>query len=294
MIHVEKHGPVVGIRMARAFLGRPIYWTTAYWVDGLLVDTGPRCTATELVKLLDSVHVDQVVVTHSHEDHTGGLAALIEHYPDVDVYASTPALPILERPSRLHMQLYRRLVWGTPEPVRGVMSLDAVENCIETPSYRFRVIETPGHTRDHISLFEPDHRWLFSGDAYIGGREQAWTPESDMFGIISSLRTLASLRPERLFPSLAHQVAEMEEMGLTVPDMVSRLFQEEPRLHFWTRGHFSAAHLIEACREYNAIFALGNQGHEPSSSATDSQMNPSTGPSGSKSSDSSAENRRGR
>ena len=39
MIHVEQHGPVLAIRMARGFLGRPLAWTTAYWVDGLLIDT---------------------------------------------------------------------------------------------------------------------------------------------------------------------------------------------------------------------------------------------------------------
>lgn len=36
MIHVEQHGPVTAIRMARSLLGRPVYWTAAYWVDGLL------------------------------------------------------------------------------------------------------------------------------------------------------------------------------------------------------------------------------------------------------------------
>ena len=37
MIHVEQHGPVVAIRMSRSFLGRPFWWTAAYWVDGVLM-----------------------------------------------------------------------------------------------------------------------------------------------------------------------------------------------------------------------------------------------------------------
>ena len=39
MIQVEQHGSVTVIRMARALLGRPLYWTAAYWLDGLLIDT---------------------------------------------------------------------------------------------------------------------------------------------------------------------------------------------------------------------------------------------------------------
>jgi hypothetical protein len=53
MIQVEQHGSVTVIRMARAVLGRPLYWTAAYWLDGLLIDAGPRCTADELVRVLD-------------------------------------------------------------------------------------------------------------------------------------------------------------------------------------------------------------------------------------------------
>ena len=75
MIQVEQHGPITSIRMARSFLGKPLYWTTAYWVDGLLIDTGPRCAAPELVRILQQVQVDQIVVTHGHEDTFGGLSA---------------------------------------------------------------------------------------------------------------------------------------------------------------------------------------------------------------------------
>lgn len=301
MIHVEKHGPVIAIRMARGFLGRPVYWAAAYWIDGLLIDTGPTCTASELTRLLRSVPVDTIVLTHSHEDQIGGLAALLEQRPEAKVYASERALPIIADPRRLQLQMYRRLVWGTPASVDSVCSLDEVENRIETGAYSFRVVETPGHSRDHISLFEPEHRWLFSGDTYIGGEDKAWTPESDMFGVISSLRTLATLHPERLFPGsgpvcrtplpdihqkirqlsdLAREVNHLAQVGLTVPEIVSYLFAEEPRIHFWTRGHYSAVHLVEACREYNTLFdsvdeTVSNRSRRQAGSKRSSSADPS-------------------
>ncbi|MCB0067930.1 MAG: MBL fold metallo-hydrolase [Caldilineaceae bacterium] len=276
MITVEQHGSVTVIRMARALFGRPLYWTAAYLVDGLLIDTGPVCTAGELVRVLDGAQLQQIAITHSHEDHIGGLAAVRAHFPGVPVYAARAALPAIEDPSLLHMQRYRQLVWGTPSPQTDVQSLDAVEDVIRTPSYTLRAIETPGHSRDHVSYFEPTFRWLFCGDAFIGGRDTAWVPEFDMFAVVSSLRTMAALRPERLFPGsgtvrrtplpdlhgkigdliqLAGEVARLEAGGYATGEMVEMIFKGEPRLRLWTMGHFSAANLIDACRAYNALTA---------------------------------------
>ncbi|MEZ4705952.1 MAG: MBL fold metallo-hydrolase [Caldilineaceae bacterium] len=275
MIHLEQHGPVVAIRMARALFARPIYWTAAYWVDGLLIDTGPSCTANELLRALGQLPVEQVVLTHSHEDHIGGLAAVRQRFPTARIYAAQRALSTIQQPERLQLQLYRRLLWGIPQATPDVMALDEIDNQIRTSNYLLRVVETPGYSLDHISLFEPHQRWLFCGDAYMEGKDEAWTPEFNMFGIVSSLRTLASLRPEKLFSgsgtvhrtpqpelhakirqlvTLAREVARLELIGLSAAEIVACLFKEESRLAFLTRGHFSAQNLVEACRAYNAIF----------------------------------------
>ena len=276
MIDVVQDGAVYAIRMSRSWFGRPFYWTTAYWLDGLLIDTGPACTARQLAKLLARLPVRQIAITHAHEDHIGGLYLLRRQFPDAKVYASRQAIPLIENPQRIEMQWYRRLLWGEPQPVQGVESLDSVEDRLITDDYVLRAIETPGHSRDHTSYFEPRYRWLFSGDAFIGGRDVAWTPEFDLFGVISSLRTLASLRPERLFAGsgtvrrtplpdlhgkisalaqLAQEVGRLDGDGCTTAEIVDLLFEGEPRIKVWSMGHFSAANLVEACRSYNAIVA---------------------------------------
>jgi glyoxylase-like metal-dependent hydrolase (beta-lactamase superfamily II) len=276
MIDVEQHGSVTVVRMARGVLGRPLYWVAAYWLDGLLIDSGPPVTAHELVRVLAQVPVHQIVVTHGHEDHIGGLALLRQHYPDVPIYAPRLTVPLVENPELLGMQRYRRLVWGTPQPVHDVRLLDELDDVVRTPEFTLRVIETPGHSRDHVSYFEPRHRWLFCGDAFIGGRDVAWTPEFDMFGVVSSLRTLASLAPDRIFPGsgsvrragatelhgkanslaqLANEVMKLDGSGHTTGEIVELLFAGEPRMRWWTLGHFSAANLVEACRAYSALVA---------------------------------------
>jgi len=291
MIHVEQHGPVLCIRLARGVMGRPLYWTAAYWVEGLLIDTGPSCTAPQLLRMLEHVFVDRIVLTHRHEDHIGGLALLHERFPDAPIYAPRGALSTLRDPSRLHVPAYRRAFWGTPQGVDRARSYDEISDVVRTSSYSFRVVETPGHTPDHVSLFEPEQRWLFSGDAFISGEERAWSRETDLFGVLSSLRTLESLRPERLFPGsghvrggsagapllaihakikwltkLAKDVATLEAKGATVPEMAAVLLDNAPMdvvFRWWTGGHFAPVHLIEACRSYNALLAP-----EPPSSGT--------------------------
>ncbi len=285
MIHVEQHGPVTVFRMARAFLGRPIYWTAAYLVDGLLIDAGPRRTAQELVaaveRTLDGQPLRQIVVTHGHEDHIGGLAALRQRFPAAPVYASRRTRTLIEDPDRLAMQRYRRFLWGKPRPLDGVRLLDEIDNRVETPDYILRVVETPGHSPDHVSFFEPTQRWLFAGDAFIGGRDQACSPEFDLFSTLGTLRMLSDLRPERLFPGsghvrrtpqpelhekigylkrLANEVVKLDALGMTAPEMVACLFDGEPPVRFWTGGHFSATNFIKACRSYNAVFFTDDAG----------------------------------
>lgn len=298
MIHVEQHGQVLAIRMSRSLFGRPFWWTTAYWVDGLLIDTGPRFAIRALLYALRNRHVDQVVITHAHEDQIGGISAVQQQYPKVTVYAAPRALSTLAQPGQLVLPLYRRLVWGRPQPCRAAVSLDTVDNLIRTPSYTLRAVETPGHTADHIALFEPNQRWLFSGDVFVYSQHNAWSTEADLFGVICSLRTLADLRPERLFPSdgrisrtplpelhgrigqllqLTREVARLDALGLTKEEVVLRLFRKEPPLYFWTMGSYSAANLIDACRSYNALFTQldDHAASSPHGDLPDEQTGPS-------------------
>jgi glyoxylase-like metal-dependent hydrolase (beta-lactamase superfamily II) len=192
------------------------------------------------------------------------------------------------------MQLYRRLLWGMPE---GVAAVEAAPLTLQAGQFHLRVIETPGHSRDHISLFETKHRWLFSGDAFIGGRDRTWLREVDMFSVISSLRTLAALRPEKLFPGsgnvrqkaqpeidgkiayllgLCQDVNKLDALKMPTREIVERLLGGETRMRFWTQGHFSGHNLVEACRAYNRIFDPAADAQQP---ANDGPSGPSPRPS---------------
>lgn len=262
MLDIEEHGPVVKFRSARTILGRTFYHTAAYWVDGLLIDTGCAFTVEKLLRAVSSLPVEQIVNTHSHEDHIGG-NGLLQQARGVPILAHPLALPILANPRLQYLHLYRRFFWGWPQPSQG----NPVGEWVETPQYRFQVIHTPGHSPDHICLYEPQQGWLFSGDAYIGGRDRAARPDYDMYAIIASLKKLAALPLARIFSGsgtvrdepvvdiqrkiayledLGAQVRRLHDMGLDVRAIKRQLLGREPYITYLTHGHFRGSHLIRS------------------------------------------------
>jgi len=265
MIQVERvpaAQEVVKFRLARAVLGQPYYFTAAYWVDGLLIDTGCAHTARQFTAVVRQWAVDQIVNTHSHEDHIGANAP-VQALFRCPILAHPEALPILQDPRQQPLQPYRRLFWGWPRPSTG----EPLGAWVETKRFRFQVVPTPGHSPDHVCLFEPDRGWLFSGDAYIGGEDRALRAGYDIQGIIASLKTLAALPVRLLFSGsgtvrengvqpLQTKIAYLEDLGdriralhdegLSPRRIRRRLFGRELPLTYLTLGHFSGMHLVHS------------------------------------------------
>lgn len=254
--------PVVRLRMARSAPVFPPYFTAAYWVDGLLVDSGCAHSAQELTLELRSYHVEQVANTHSHEDHIGANADVQETF-DCPVRAHSDALPILADPRLQPLQAYRRFFWGWPRPSHG----ERIGAWVETEKHRFQVIHTPGHSPNHVCLLEPEEGWLFSGDAYIGGRDRVLRQGYDIVQIISSLQVLAKLPVSIIFPGsgtvrengtvaliekvmyleeLGERIHHLHEQGLSAQQIRQSVLGREPYLTWLTRGHFSGTRLVRS------------------------------------------------
>ena len=264
MIRVDSvdNTPVVRLRLARQVLGRSYYQTAAYWVDELLIDTGCAHTAPKLTATLKSLGVSQIVNTHSHEDHIGANANIQEQFA-CTILAHPEALPILQDPKLQPLQPYRRLFWGWPKPSQG----SAIGEWVETKAFRFQVIHTPGHSPDHVCLFEPERGWLFSGDAYIGGRDRALREGYDIHGIMASLRRLAELPVRMIFSGsgtvrtegkqhllekieylekLGQQIHTLYQEGMSVRGIRRRLLGRDPAIAYLTLDHFSGRRLVES------------------------------------------------
>lgn len=160
MLKISRYGDVTRFDLARTLLGRGRYWTAAYLVDGLLVDTGCAHSAPELVRALADISLLHIVNTHSHEDHIGANGSL-QRQRGLEIMAHPMALPVLANPQTQPLHLYRRVLWGWPDPSQGQPIADGA--LIKTEHYSFQVIYTPGHSPDHLCLYEPQQEWLFIG-----------------------------------------------------------------------------------------------------------------------------------
>lgn len=194
MLLKKTYGPVIRFKMSRTLFRRPLYFTTAYMYDNLLIDTGCPRTANEILRELRDSPLQKIVCTHSHEDHVGA-AGLLKEEKSLPVKAHSKAIPIMADPPVMDLRWFQRQFWGKPQPVEA----EALSNTLEIKEKTFEVIETPGHSPDHIVLFERETGFLFSGDAVVGGLDRAIRADFDIWGILNSLRKIRNLESSIIF-----------------------------------------------------------------------------------------------
>jgi len=250
--------------LARTLAGRGRYWTTAYLVDSLLIDSGCAHTARELAGALRASPPTRIVNTHTHEDHIGANGLLQRQRAGLEILAHPLALPVLEDPrGKQPLHPYRKLFWGWPEPCNAQPLAD--ESWIETDHHCFQVLYTPGHSPDHICLYEPGRGWLFTGDLFAGGWDRALREGYDIWKIIVSLKRIAALPSTVMFPGCARirenprqelesKIRYLEDFGEKVLDLhcqgwdvnaiVRALCGKPMFIELVTLGNFARRHLV--------------------------------------------------
>jgi len=149
--------------------------------DGLtLVDTGVTGSAamiSDAVRSLgrDLADVRQILITHCHPDHSGGLADLKKltsarvymHRRDALLVASGRVMRrLLPTPGMLNSLLFRLIIAPKPSTVTPAKADVLVGNGDEIPvAGGISVIHTPGHTEGHVVFLARKRGVLFVGDA---------------------------------------------------------------------------------------------------------------------------------
>ncbi len=260
MIEVRDFEEVTQIRLAREIDGQALFWVAAYLVDGLLIDSGCAYTAGELGAFLEKHPPKLAVNTHFHEDHIGANHVLQQRF-GIPVYAHPESLPLIAR--RAELLPYQEFVWGYPEPTDVL----PIPEAIRTEHFTFNVIETPGHSRGHVVLFERSRGWCFSGDIYPGRAIRTIRPEEDMGAIVSSLRRIATLGTERLvlltsigriiengrealadfirsISALSLKAKGLQARGISAGGIVTELFGGEDPRSERTNNHYTTENLV--------------------------------------------------
>jgi glyoxylase-like metal-dependent hydrolase (beta-lactamase superfamily II) len=262
MLETDNFEGITQIRMSREIDGKPVYWVSAYLVDGLLIDTGCLYTADELFEYLKDKDVKLAVNTHFHEDHVGANKALIENF-GIDIFAHSDSVKRISR--KIELYPYQETVWGYPEPTET----KPVPNEIKTDNNTFQVIETPGHSTGHIALVELSKGWCFSGDIFAREKPKFIRPEEDVSGMIKSMRSLIGLPCERLvlltsvgkiipdgrkalsdcidyLMDMASRAQALRDEGQGTEDIMKTLFGGEHNFAAITNNHYSTYNFVKS------------------------------------------------
>lgn len=259
MFEVYTKQGVTCAKMGRTLFGKQLRMTHSFLVDGLAVEGGCPFFKKEVDAFFKDHRVGQAVFTHGHEDHAGNVDLFnrlgimpYAHQDAVDCLSSAPVIPY-----------YRRFVWGAP----AAGECQRVGEVIETDQYSFRVIVSPGHSADHICLYEEKEGWLFTGDLYVGERIYYLYENEDLQAMKETLKMLSKLEFSTLFCShrgplqkgsealtrkLAHiesleeRTKELQAKGYTSHEITRQLLGKEDFMNFISRGEFSKTAFVKA------------------------------------------------
>lgn len=135
--------------------------------EALLIDAGGD--ARRIIGHLEGKALEPVLLvnTHGHVDHIAANAELREQYADMKIAIGRADAGALASPARNMSFFVGRRVKSPPAD----RLLDE-NDVVEFGPWRFRVIDTPGHTPGGICLFTEDLNGapaLFSGDTLFAG-----------------------------------------------------------------------------------------------------------------------------
>jgi glyoxylase-like metal-dependent hydrolase (beta-lactamase superfamily II) len=263
MIEIQNFEEITQIKVSREFGGKPLYWVAAYFIDGMLIDTGCDHTAEELCELMRRYDLKLVINTHYHEDHIGA-NYLLDSTFKVNIFAHPKTISLMKLPPKLYP--YQEVIWGYPKKFESVIP---VSGSIKTEKFLFDILETPGHCEGHVVLIEESKGWCFTGDLFVSENPKVIRPEEDIEKLVSSMEKILNSTQRDLtlftsvgkivqngrsalqqcinyFKSLTRQVKELEQKGHSIPTIRDIIFGGESFISQRTDNQFSSENLVRS------------------------------------------------
>ncbi len=200
--------------------GNPLKSINSYMIKSpernLIIDTGMNRNACRQVmqKALSELDIDlsktDFFITHLHADHFGLVGGLVTetskvyfNRPDAEIIYRSHWDEMLEAAGKhgfpqqiLEMALQNHPGRKYASELTFELTLLDDGDTITVGDYELRCVQTPGHTRGHMCLYEPNRKFFFSGDHIlidITPNIQAWSDDDNpLKQYIESLQKVAA------------------------------------------------------------------------------------------------------
>lgn len=157
-------------------------WLIVYGNSAIVVDPGDAAPVKKFLSE-NKLNLTAILITHHHFDHTGGLLQLVEEN--------------------------KCSVFGPKgDHIDGITDTLSEGDKFSVLNFNFSVLETPGHTLDHIVFYSEntDEKILFSGDTlFSGGCGRLF--EGSPLQMSESLQKISSL-PDTTIIYCAHEYTQ--------------------------------------------------------------------------------------
>ncbi|PAV57731.1 hypothetical protein WR25_15852 [Diploscapter pachys] len=199
LTHLEPIVPISGL-VTRILGHNPgpftLQGTNTYLVGSgkkkILIDTGEPGIEEYIRSLtlaLNEAEIDSIVITHWHNDHVGGIPAVVKEI----VGKKIPVYKV----RRDHAE---------EDPSQFEYVQDGHVLKVEGATLRF--VFTPGHTVDHAALWLEEEQTLFSGDCILG---EGTTIFECLHDYMKSLQVIRDMKPKRIYPGHGPVIEEVEK-----------------------------------------------------------------------------------
>ena len=164
-----------------------------------------------LIKSITNLPVT-VLPSHLHYDHVGGC----EHFKHVAL-VDLPNLRAQEKSGELQLTNNQHLgqIENVTAPILKVTQWIKPNEEIDLGNRKIKVLHTPGHTNEHIALFDQERNRLFTSDYLYDGPLLGFLPGADLEKYLKTTEFLLSYIPKncRLFGAHRSSSNSIPEIG---------------------------------------------------------------------------------
>jgi len=189
--------------------------------------------------------VDFVILTHVHLDHAGGAGALMRELPNARAVVHPRGVRHMIDPSQLIAgatavygadEIQRS--YGTLIPIAADRVITAADgHVVELAGRELLCIDTPGHARHHLSVWDARSHAFFPGDTFgLSYREfdtdkgafilPTTTPvQFDPAALKASIERMLSFRPRQMFLTHYSRVTYLERLARDLFEQIDAMVQ---------------------------------------------------------------------